>query len=213
VPISIQPSSPTIAPLAAELLYLTMGHTADYLFGGDDPLAARRTLERLFRVPSTYFSYQYTDTILLSGKVAGLVLAYPGKTLSALELPTAWRLLQSVGFAAFTRFLWRVLPFANIKEAEDDEFFISNLAVLPECQGQGLGTAMLAACDQKARERGFTKVSLTVDVENRRAFALYQRTGFQVVSTQQIEPLRRRYGYQGLHRMVKELEKTNARPS
>jgi len=206
VPISIQPSTTDIAPLAADLLYLTMGHSADYLFGGDDPVAARRTLERLFRAPSNLFSYQYTDTIALSSKTAGLVLAYPGKTLSALELPTAWRLLQAVGFAAFVHFLWRVPPFADIKEAEDDEFFISNLAVLPECQGQGLGTAMLAACDRKARALGFTKVSLTVDVENARAFALYQRTGFKVVSSVQIEPLRRRFGYQGLHRMVKELD-------
>jgi ribosomal protein S18 acetylase RimI-like enzyme len=201
----LQPATPDISFVAADLLYLTMGHTADYLFGADGPQAARQTLEKLFRASSNRFSHQFTGVVTLSGKTAGLALAYSGRTMKSLEMPTALRLLQASGIAGFLRFLGRALPLATIKEAEDDDYFISNLAVLPECQGHGLGSAMLSQVEQQARALGFRKLSLTVDIENERACALYQRTGFKVIRTLKIEPLRRRFGSPGLYRMLKNL--------
>jgi ribosomal protein S18 acetylase RimI-like enzyme len=178
---------------------------ADYLFGADEPPAARRALERLFRAKSNRFSHQFAETITQSGKTAGLVMAYSALTMKALEAPTALSLARAVGAAGFARFLWRASPLFSIREAEDDEYFISNLAVAPECQGQGLGSAMLAQVEQRARAQGITRVSLTVDIENVRAFALYLRTGFKVTGTVKIEQLRKRFGYGGFCRMVKEV--------
>ena len=54
----------------------------------------------------------------------------------------------------------------------------ANLAVIPARQGQGIGTAMIAALDETARVNGLTEVEIGVDVENGRALALYERLGF-----------------------------------
>lgn len=103
----------------------------------------------------------------------------------------------------FFRFVQRAWPLFSIKEAENDEYFISNIAVFPEQQGQGLGQYMLHQIETKARIQGFSKVSLTVDIENERALSLYKRMGFNIMETVGIEPLRRLIGYRGFHRMVK----------
>jgi len=70
-----------------------------------------------------------------------------------------------------------------MKRAAPDEYYISNIAVLPEQQGHGLGNQMLQLTEKKAREQGYKKISLTVDIENERALSLYCRTGFEVVQT------------------------------
>jgi ribosomal protein S18 acetylase RimI-like enzyme len=93
----------------------------------------------------------------------------------------------------------------GIKEVEIDEYFISNLAVLPERQGRGLGKFLLQQVENQAMELGFHKLSLTVDVENPRAISLYQQTGFRLIQTIEIEPLRKLIGYGGFHRMLKDL--------
>lgn len=55
---------------------------------------------------------------------------------------------------------------------------IHDLAVLPEHRGQGVGTALLAAVERAARERGCAKVTLEVQENNRRARAVYQRARY-----------------------------------
>lgn len=55
---------------------------------------------------------------------------------------------------------------------------IHDLAVLPEYRGQGVGRALLAAVEQKARELGCCKLTLEVQEYNRRARGLYEAFGF-----------------------------------
>ena len=52
------------------------------------------------------------------------------------------------------------------------------MAVLPDCRGQGVGTALLEGLLAVARER-YTVVSLSVSAENP-AVKLYRRLGFAV---------------------------------
>lgn len=54
----------------------------------------------------------------------------------------------------------------------------ANLAVAPAWQGQGVGTALIAALEAIARENGLAEVEIGVNVENGRALALYERLGF-----------------------------------
>ena len=205
---TLQPATPDMAPVASALLYLTMGKMADYLFGADNPQNAQELLERLFRAKSNRFSYQFTEVATLSGEVTGLVIAYSGRLLKSLELPMALHLIQASGVLGFIRFMKRAFPLFGVKEAENDAYFISNLAVLPAYQGQGLGKYLLSQVEKTAREQGFNKISLTVDVENERAFSLYTRTGFNVIETVEIESLQKHIGYSGFHRMAKVLSAT-----
>ncbi|MDP7573186.1 MAG: GNAT family N-acetyltransferase, partial [Myxococcota bacterium] len=55
---------------------------------------------------------------------------------------------------------------------------IHDLAVLPEWRGRGVGRALLAAAEDRARQRGCCKLTLEVQDSNRRALQLYERFGF-----------------------------------
>jgi len=93
----------------------------------------------------------------------------------ATEDPTALVLLAlvdgspvgiAVCFFGFSTF--RAQPLLNIHD----------LAVLPDWRGKGIGKALLAAAEERARKRGCCKLTLEVQETNRRALALYETFGF-----------------------------------
>jgi len=53
------------------------------------------------------------------------------------------------------------------------------IGVLQVWIGRGVGRALLEALESWARARGLHRLELTVDVENRRAIALYEKCGFE----------------------------------
>ncbi len=56
---------------------------------------------------------------------------------------------------------------------------VLGISVLPEAQGQGMGTALMQAlCDWSDRWGQVLRLELTVFADNPRAIALYQRCGF-----------------------------------
>jgi len=55
---------------------------------------------------------------------------------------------------------------------------IHDLAVLPRCQGKGVGQALLEAVEGHARRKGCCKLTLEVLDDNTRARGLYRRFGF-----------------------------------
>lgn len=63
----------------------------------------------------------------------------------------------------------------------DKEIQIANIAVAPEWQGKGVGTALLEKAIATARRLGMETLSLEVRVSNRRAYTWYLRRGFRVV--------------------------------
>jgi ribosomal protein S18 acetylase RimI-like enzyme len=97
------------------------------------------------------------------------------------------------------------LPLSQIVEAGAGEQFINNVAVLPNFQGQGVGSQLLAFVEDKAKTTGLGTSSLCVDIENERARRLYERLGYQVIGTIEFEQLSRSIGYKGFHRMAKVL--------
>lgn len=57
--------------------------------------------------------------------------------------------------------------------------FMTLLAVRPECQGMGVGKALMERCLLAAREAGMCRVRLEVHRENHRAISMYERFGFR----------------------------------
>ena len=55
---------------------------------------------------------------------------------------------------------------------------VHDLAVLPEHRGRGVGRALLAAVERKARALGCARVTLEVQENNGRARRVYERAGF-----------------------------------
>ncbi len=69
---------------------------------------------------------------------------------------------------------------------EDEGISVLNigpLAVLPEYQGKGLGTALLRTIIKFAKDKQFKKVILCVNAENEKAKRLYIQEGFQQIES------------------------------
>ena len=69
---------------------------------------------------------------------------------------------------------WQAIP---------DGGYINALVVFPGGQGKGLGTALLAAAEQKARDAGMTRNYLMVSDTNKGAQRLYHRNGYEKIAS------------------------------
>jgi len=67
---------------------------------------------------------------------------------------------------------------------------IADIVVAPEARGRGVGEALLVAAEQWARARGYSLLTLNVFVENTRARALYERTGYGAETVRYVKELR-----------------------
>jgi ribosomal protein S18 acetylase RimI-like enzyme len=63
---------------------------------------------------------------------------------------------------------------------EEGYVYLGRLAVLPEYRGQGIGTALVAEVERRARALGRPRVRLGVRVALPQIRALYDRLGYQV---------------------------------
>lgn len=60
-----------------------------------------------------------------------------------------------------------------------DEAEITNVAVLPEQRGKGVGTAILQELFRRGAEKGVARYILEVRISNAAAIALYEKCGFE----------------------------------
>lgn len=63
---------------------------------------------------------------------------------------------------------------------KEDVGHVTQVCVVPEQRGRGIGEALLAASSANLQNRRFSALSLTVTEANARAVALYRRLGFDV---------------------------------
>jgi ribosomal protein S18 acetylase RimI-like enzyme len=63
--------------------------------------------------------------------------------------------------------------------AELDEVELHLLAVHPRARGQGVATALIAACEQRASSLGYSKMVLSTQPTMQSAHRLYERLGYQ----------------------------------
>ena len=107
------------------------------------------------------------------------------------------------------------------RDTENRRFLMDGLFVAPEARGKGVGTALLDAINEEAKQRGYSQVRLDVIDKNTRAKALYAQVGFVEVKTIRLGLLRFIFGFRASTTMVREIypdpmiapaAKTNAPP-
>jgi ribosomal-protein-alanine N-acetyltransferase len=81
---------------------------------------------------------------------------------------------------------------------------VQTIAVVPEFEGLGIGSALLTQLIDEARRRGALDVLLEVRADNPRAQRLYLRFGFEQIH------IRRRYYRDGVDALIMRLQLTNA---
>lgn len=72
----------------------------------------------------------------------------------------------------------RILGFSMTLFAPDIAHLLV-IAVAPDVQGEGIGTALIRHCEKEARERGLPALILEVRPSNANALAFYDRHGFE----------------------------------
>ncbi len=69
----------------------------------------------------------------------------------------------------------------SFKQYDDETIEIKRMFVEPECRGAGIAPALLAAVENKAREKGFKRMILETGKHLERARGLYAKFGFSVM--------------------------------
>lgn len=186
------------------LIRLSMGAEVDWLFGQEEGHPTDDVLAGLFHRKGNRTSHDVCWVAEIDGLVVGALLAYPGKQLRRLELRTGLHLIQIFGLLATIRLARRQPVYGQLVEAEADEFYISNVAVSPLMQGMGIGAMLMTHADALARSAGLSKCSLIVTFDNP-ARHLYERCGYGLAHSYEINHPVIAHGSGGFHRMVKML--------
>ena len=202
-PLMTRPAKRSDDELAARLIYLSMEKLADYLFGHVQ-LSIEEIFAGLFARDDNRFSWRNTDVAEWNGVPAGVLVSFPGSELPRLELAIGLGLLRLCGVWDVLRLALRAISIAGSIETRKDEYHIANLAVLPDYQNRGIGSALLGFAEEKARSTGIHKCSLIVNLGNPAAQRLYERIGYRIVySKKYTGPTKDIHA--GYHRMVRVL--------
>ncbi|MEO4053707.1 GNAT family N-acetyltransferase [Solibacillus sp. CAU 1738] len=166
--IIIRQARPVEAIKIAPLIFDAIGEIANRLTGEHEEDAILNTLTELITRTDNRHSYLNTHVAMQGDQLLGIVVLYDGLSVKALDANLmAWLKEKKVA--------------ATIDvEAHDDEYYIDTICVAPTARGLGIGTKLLAYAEQIAREKGYTKLSLNVELEKEKARALYERVGFVI---------------------------------
>lgn len=203
--IIVRPARKEEADTGANLLFMSGPQLFTYAFNRT-PEAIKQLLARLWPRNEHIFSYQWAHFAEADSQVAGIISGFTCQELrrASSRMPIVfartlwpWDLARMVG---------RAVDMAGLSpEVPDGDYYIGNVAVLPEARSQGLGHELLAFAEERARQRGCRRCALDVVVENLRAQALYRDCGYVIADTHKSPRLAERCGISGMHRMVKVL--------
>ena len=144
-----------------------------------DPWKSRAMVTDLIRAGNNFLGH---ENILISRsghEITGLAIGYRGTGKN--ELATLLRLLVSLRMGEFLSYLTlmaRLLQGGFTPGIEDDEFYISALAVDERYRGKGIGSLLLNRIIETARSKNCRNVVLEVDGDNEPAIGLYRKFGF-----------------------------------
>lgn len=200
--VTIRPALQSDAAFVAEMIQLSMGHLADYLFGADHR-SVQAYLENLVRRNAGRFAARLSHVAESAGTLRGALVSFKAAGIDRINLATFPHLFPALGVWRAIGFMQRGASLPGGAEAKADEYYISNVGVHPSAQGQGVGSALLKFAEKITRDAGLSKTSLIVGSYNQSALRLYQSTGYQIVET--VEDANQILGY---YRMVKVIDRS-----
>lgn len=203
--IEFRPANPADARLAGNLLFETFPRKATYIIGLGCEGRARKILADIFPIPDHRLSYEFTQMVIHDSKVIGAMVLFPGSEIGRLDRRLYLPILKQYKFAETLKLIRRGFPLIFIKETTRDEYFLSNLVVKRHYRNKGIGEKMLHHAEELAKEAGFSKISLIVDLENQNARRFYDRHGYQVKALNLVPNRQVPYLGPGSERRVKDI--------
>ena len=155
------------AKICIKLLNLAMEDIAYKLSGYDDPVKSDEILEKFFKSETNRLSYKNVYVYKRDEQIIAAMCAYFGGD--------AWQLDREI-----SQHLKTLGKDAQIeKECFDDEFYIDSIAVDEKFRRQGLAKELILHSFAKAKELGYKKVSLIVDINKPKVRKFYESLGFK----------------------------------
>ncbi len=161
----------------SNLILLSEPNLFPAMFGS----GARNVLQNLFRQRKNLFSFEHSYFIEVDGKKAGMIIGYDWKTERGETWRTGLLLVKYMKLEFFTKILSLLKALSVVGRAEDNGYYISNIAVYPEFRGINLGTNLLSKIEREAKRYGAEKIALDVEVDNQDAIKLYNRLGYSIM--------------------------------
>ena len=175
--IIIRKGLPEDAPDFANLAVLSEPPFFPAIFGS----GVRGVMQDLFRQRRNLFSFEHSYFIEVDDTKAGMVLGYEWKTQMGEEWRTGLLLIKFMKLGFFARIPALLKALSLVERAEDNEYYISNIAVYPEFRGAKLGTNLILKMEEEARSCGAGRITLDVAVDNEGAIKLYKKLWFSIV--------------------------------
>jgi ribosomal protein S18 acetylase RimI-like enzyme len=152
----------------SSLILDAIHNIANTLTGEDEESKILETLDKYITMEINRLSYRNIWTYEIENQTVGLILAYSSNDVKKLDEPILEHLKsKNIFLNSFD------------KECFENEFYIDTVSVNENFQGKGIAKELFAFIEKKAKDLGFEKVSLLVDLQNPKALALYEKIGFQ----------------------------------
>lgn len=171
----IRPAQKSDSRFVAPLIVQAMEDIVMKFTQSSDLEKAIPVFEYFFTQKGNQYSYENTLVFVENGEIIGSITGYDGSKLNELRTPFLDHLLKEFGFDQIPE-----------DETEAGEFYLDTVSVSQFHQGKGIGRKLIEAMILHAKEKGFDKVGLLVDMENPAAKKLYERIGFRHIRTKKL---------------------------
>ncbi|MEM5612048.1 GNAT family N-acetyltransferase [Bacillus thuringiensis] len=153
----------------APLLYNALHEIAEKITGSTVEAEVLLGLETWFSKENNRLSYENCFIYEQDESAVGIIVAYHGSEATQLDAPIVHHLRE----------LHKDESITLEKEAELDEYYIDTLSVSSAHGGKGIGSKLIEAAEIYATEKGHEKIALLVNLENTRAYSLYEKLGYK----------------------------------
>ncbi|MFC2069602.1 GNAT family N-acetyltransferase [Chloroflexota bacterium] len=189
----------------ARLIYISGPHLYSYSFIEKEP-EIYELFKLFYKQPGNAYSKENVVVEEENGKIRGLILAYPASDMKILTMKTLKcikGMFMIAGVLNFIKMLFRLRLNTYLPGLENDEFFISNLAVFEEYRGKGIAVKLLEKAEEMAIEKGLNKLSLYMEIDNSQAERVYEKFGFREVKKVVLPEKYNKHNLFGFYKMLK----------
>ena len=133
-----------------------------------------------FATPAHDFSFENVIVAERDGVIVGTVAGYTAEQHSNCSDAV---LTKAKGFPALRMSLVQLVAgplWRFLNTVDDGDFYLQSIAVNPECRGEGIGSQLIEAIEERAANTNATRIVLDVAAKNEGARRLYERRGMTV---------------------------------
>ena len=203
--IKVRAASPQDAHIAAKLLHAAFPGFSTYGPGLNNDERARTIYENIFRFPKHRFSVDYHEVAEIKGAKAGMIVHFPARVRGKANWKLGLLLLRWYRMKGKMLIFRRLFPMVFLEESKRKDYIISNLAVLPRFQRQGVGKRLVKAAEKQARAEGCDRMVVMVSILNGNARKFFEALGYKVKAVVLESNRRVKMFGPGFQRMVKKL--------